>query len=102
MVVMVEMKGFDKEDGEHQEQLQKQQPMIPPPSPAPPPPLTPGQQQPEASDTAWGLGSHPPDLQDGGNRRVCHGGLQQQQVQQQQPQQQQQLRQMRSCNSDSS
>ena len=51
MVVMVEMKGFDKEDGEHQEQLQKQQPMIPPPSPAPPPPLTPGQQQPEVSDT---------------------------------------------------
>ena len=31
MVIVVEIKGFDKEDGERKEQLQKQQPMVPTP-----------------------------------------------------------------------
>ena len=89
MVVVVEVKGFDKKEGERKEQLQKQQLMVPPP------PVAAGQQQPEASDTAWGLGSHPPDLQDGDIRRgqmqqCATADLQQQQVQQPQPQQQQQ------------
>ena len=43
MVVVVELKGLDKEGGEQQEQLQKkQQPIVTPPPPAPSPPPAPG------------------------------------------------------------
>ena len=64
MVGVVENNGFDKENVQQQQQPQKQKPMAPPPSA-----LAPGQQQPEGSDTTWGLGSQPPDLQDGDIQR---------------------------------